>query len=61
MIKTKDPRQGELFDRFSELLGSASYRRMKEGWHGCFRECILYLLTSTVEKFSCHLSNLTGP
>lgn len=61
MIKTKDPRQGELFDRFSELLGSASYRRMKEGWHGCFRECILYLLTSTVENFSCHLSNLTGP
>lgn len=32
---------------------------MKDGWHGCFRKCIVYLLTSTVEHFSCHLSNLT--
>ena len=61
MIKIKDPRQVELFDRFAELLGPSAYRRMKEGWQGCFRECILYLLSDTVEKFSCHLSMLTGP
>ncbi len=61
MIKIKDPRQVELFDRFTELLGSATYRRMKDGWYGCFRECILFLLADTVEKFSGRLSMLTGP
>ncbi|MDD4466188.1 MAG: transposase [Dehalococcoidales bacterium] len=61
MIKIKDPRQPELFDRFSELLGPSAYKRMKNGWHGCFRECILYLLSVVVEKFSDNFSTLTGP
>ena len=52
MIKIKDPRQVELFDRYEELLGPQTYRRMKEGWHGCIRESILLLLSNTVEKFS---------
>jgi len=61
MIKIKDPRQVELFDRYEELLGPQTYRRMKEGWHGCIRESILLLLSNTVEKFSDQLSMLTGP
>lgn len=61
MIRIKDPREVELFDRFAELLGPSAYRRMKDGWQGCFRECILFLLASTVEKFSARLSMLTGP
>lgn len=61
MIRIKDPREVELFDRFAELLGPSAYRWMKEGWQGCFRECILFLLSGTVEKFSRRLSLLTGP
>lgn len=61
MIKIKDPRQTELFDRFSELLGSSAYRRMKDGWQGCFRECILYLLLEVVKKFAKDFSTLPGP
>lgn len=61
MIKIKDPRQVELFDRFSELLGPSAYRRMKTGWQGCFRECILHLLSVVVEGFSDRFSTLTGP
>lgn len=60
MIKIKDPREVELFDRFAELLGPSAYRRMKEGWQGCFRGCILFLLSDTVEKFSDRRSQLTG-
>lgn len=61
MIKIKDPRQAELFDRFSELLGPSAYQRMKKGWQGCFRECILYLLSVVVERFSGHFSTMPGP
>lgn len=61
MIRIKDPREVELFDRFAELLGPSAYRRMKEGWQGGFRACILYLLSSTVEKFADRRSMLTGP
>ena len=61
MIRIKDPREVELFDRFAELLGPSAYRRMKEGRQGGFRECILYLLSDTVEKFSARRSRLTGP
>jgi hypothetical protein len=34
---------------------------MKEGWQGCFRECILYLLLEVVEKFAKEFSKLPGP
>ena len=61
MIKIKDPRQAELFDRFAELLGPAAYQRMKKGWQGCFRECILYLLTEVVKTFAGHFSTMPGP
>jgi hypothetical protein len=59
--RIKDPRQTEMLDRFPELLGPAAYRRMKEGWQGCFRECILYLLLEVVEKFAKEFSKLPGP
>ena len=36
MIRIKDPREAELFDRFAELLGPSAYRRMKAGWQGVF-------------------------
>jgi hypothetical protein len=34
---------------------------MKDGWQGCFRECILYLLLEVVEKFAKEFSKLPGP
>jgi|GEM_PF-1732763 len=61
MIRIKDPLEVELFDRFTELLEPSAYRRMKAGWQGCFREGILYLLSSTVAKFTDRRSRLTGP
>ena len=61
MIKIKDPPQMELFDRFAELPGPSACRRMENGWQGCSRERILYLLTGTVKKISDRLSLLTGP
>ncbi|MBN2640309.1 MAG: hypothetical protein JXR78_01510 [Victivallales bacterium] len=60
MIKIKDPRQTEMLDRFSVLLGPAAYRRMKEGWQGCFRECILYLRLEVVGKLAKDFSKLPG-
>jgi hypothetical protein len=32
----------------------------EEGWQGCFRECILYLLLEVVEKFAKEFSKLPG-
>jgi len=61
MINLKDPRQVDLFDRYSELLVPSAYRRLKEGWHGCFRDVILYLLSNPVEKLAEHFSMLGGP
>lgn len=56
MINLKDPRQLDLFDRYSELLGPSAYRRLKEGWQGHFRDVIHAMCKFFYSRFEAGLS-----
>jgi hypothetical protein len=40
----EDPRQGELFDVYENILAPVAYRRLTSGWQHLFRRAILKLL-----------------